>query len=239
MVKQKFSSLGLDVHLNVPETVKEFDENAGKEGACLQQGIRNIVYRGCLADFRDLMIHGRDEVKDGDKVVLTKILGLVDRFDRPRKTRDTGKTRTVKEEGKPDRVEPIVEWDETEDEYVKNLAVEKGWGTPKNPEYAKNLQPIADEIAAAVIFDAKETERKPTAPKKLAENFKAAATRVINNGNWEKCRAKIREESAVDIGELPDISTPETLAKTIETLGWAIKANEDFKEKQSVQNAYA
>ena len=59
-----FKSLGLNVNLSVPSTVEEFDSLAKNSGTCLIEAIRNVVYRGQLADFRSILLHGCDEVKD-------------------------------------------------------------------------------------------------------------------------------------------------------------------------------
>ncbi|MEK7676709.1 MAG: hypothetical protein AAB676_12835 [Verrucomicrobiota bacterium] len=52
MVKKKFKSLGLEATFLVPESVADFDANARRQGACLEEAINNVVYRSCLTEFR-------------------------------------------------------------------------------------------------------------------------------------------------------------------------------------------
>ena len=111
MKSQQFKSLGLVVNLNVPETVEEFDLNAKKSGRALAEAINNVVYRDCLAEFRDNFC---EKLESSTSV--------------ERKTKDTGKKRKVTSvvDGKEVITEePILIYAESEAEFVDRVIAEK------------------------------------------------------------------------------------------------------------------
>lgn len=187
-VTKKYRSLECDVNIQVPASNEDFDSNAKKAGACLEEAINNVVYRGVLNDFRDKFCDAV-EAKTGVE----------------RRTQPTGK--------KDDKGADILEYAESEKKYVDRVRAEKGW-----TEDNSVLQSIADEIATTLTFDASATERKPSLPKKLANDFRVAAERIFTNGTEAKYATQWNLAFTGD------------RAKDIETLGWAIKA--DFTKKQ-------
>ena len=82
--------------LEVPESVEEFDQLAGRQGACLDSAVSNAVFRGHLNKARAAIVTAlieatgiaRDVIgKDGDKDVLESEKDYVDRV-----TKGEGKT---------------------------------------------------------------------------------------------------------------------------------------------------
>jgi len=212
MKVQQFKSMGLAVNLQVPSTVKEFDENAKKEGACLVEAINNVVYRGSLAEFRDLFLHGREADKEANPPV-TAIKGLEDVTKIARKTKATGK--------KDDKGNAIEVFDETEGEYFdrvcSQLKVE-----------ATHFQKLADEVAAALKFDASARERKPTGPKKLAAKYKDTAAAIMAGPNLKRFLTDLEKMVGVKWTATGDKE------KDTESLGWQVKAMIEYKEKQQL-----
>jgi hypothetical protein len=233
MKQEKYSSLSLDVLVNVPADAAEFDTLAERIGACVDEANSNIVYRGVLAEVRDILIHGVDPVKDpatGNVVRpgfdgLEKITGI------SRKTKNSGRTKKVKvtvDGAETEREESVLVYDESEADYVKRVAAAKGWGSPDTDTYKQALQPLMDQVAALVVFDPKERERKPAQPKKLPDTYRNTATKLVEAGKWDALAAKLLRETNTVLGDQPDDK-----AKAIEQAGWAIKANEDAKRKQA------
>lgn len=249
MQTKKFSSLGLEINLNVPSTVEEFDQNAGKTGACLDEAINNVVYRGMLAEYREALLHGLPEVKDAaGNITRPAIDGLetITGIERPTKevknADGSTKTRKVTNPDGTETVEPVLVYADpgkTESDFLEFVCAQKGWTSPEAKK--ANIQPLADKIAAALVFDAKASERKPTAPKTLGKDYKVAAERVFANGNLDKALAAIGSQSkaVVTLVEEPTDTASEEYkaarAKNVESLGWAIKANEDWKRAQALQ----
>lgn len=219
MKTQKYKSLGFEVSFQVPETVEEFDANAKRVGACLSEAINNVVYRSSMAEYREGFLHGYDVLDDAGKVV-KHIKGVDEVTGIERKTKSSGKQRTVKGADGVETKEDITVWDEKESEYLDRVIAEKGWD---EATAAKNLQPIADAVAGAIAFDASARERKPAQPKKLPQMYVDSATRVIDNGNQEKIVKKLLKESNTVVTLTGDRE------KDIQALGWGIKANEDAK----------
>lgn len=98
MIIQKFSSVGLDVKLNVPSSVEEFQKLGGDP---LAEAINNIVYRGPLAEFREALCAKLEE--------LTKV---------ERKTKEV----PAKKAGEA----ATIEWDESEARYVSRVQATLG-----------------------------------------------------------------------------------------------------------------
>lgn len=147
MKTKTYSSLGLNVTLSVPESVEEFDQNAKRSGACLDEATNNVVYRGSLAEFRDSFCEKLSE--------------------------QSGVSRLTKSSGKKDADgNDILVYAESEAEYAKRVAAEK------NVEVS-TFQPLADEVAASITFDAAARERKAPAPKKLPDWAKKVAEEFL------------------------------------------------------------
>lgn len=52
MKKYQNTTLGLQIVIDVPETAEEFDKLAGRTGACVEEAVRNVIYRSVNPEFR-------------------------------------------------------------------------------------------------------------------------------------------------------------------------------------------
>jgi hypothetical protein len=204
MISKQYNSVGLKANVLIPQTVEEFDQLAKRSGACLESASDNVVYRGVLSGVREDLVEAVEK--------------------------HTGVARLSTTTKKGDK--EIVTYTESDGEYLKRVKAEKKW---TDEDYVRALQPLMDTIVAseANAFDPSETVREAKKPKKLAQSYIDAATRVFSNGNAEKIAARIEAESGTKTTFVADDGTPETKAKNIELLGWSIKANEAWKAKQS------
>lgn len=201
-----YNSLGIDVPFQVPETVEEFDRNAKKAGACLGEAINNVIYRGSLAEFRDLFLHGRD-AKDGVEAFKgLETLTSIERTTEPVLDKD-GKPRTS--DGKP-----LMKYSETEADYFKRVCALQG----KKPE---DYQTLANETAALISFDASAKERKAPEPKTLSQKHKDSAKVVLNKYDDNQIEKNVRK-NAPDWVHTPFARTGDEV-KDLETLGWFLK----------------
>lgn len=212
MQTTKYNSLGLDVNLSVPSSVEEFDLNAKKVGACLTEAINNCVYRGSLATFRTVFLHGQEaNVEEG----LTEISGLDTITGIERKTKESGK--------KDDKGNPILTFDETEGDFFKRILAEKG-------VEASTFQHHADLVASSIVFDASAKERKAPAPKKLPDWAKKTAEEFLaGTKSFDKLKAayhKLVGTELVVAGE-----THEDKVKSLATGLVAYKAANDVFSK--------
>lgn len=132
----------------MPATVEEFDQNAKRSGACLDEAVNNCVYRGSLAEFRDTFCEQLESTSGVERA-----------------TKDSGK--------KDDKGQPILTYTETEGDYAKRVAAEKGVDIT-------SFQSLADSVAAAIVFDASARERKAPTPKKLPDWAKKVAEEFLS-----------------------------------------------------------
>jgi hypothetical protein len=203
----EYKSLGLSVKLSVPESVEEFDANAKKSGACLTEATNNVVYRGSLADFREKLC----EKVEADYAI-------------ERATKDTGKKRKVEVKNADGTTttteEAIVTYSESEAEFIKRVVADKNIKI-------EDLQPTADAIAAELVFDASATERKPSAPKKLAAKYVEDAKKVLASGNIDKVNVRMSgliNKTFTSTGDADKDAT---------ALGWLIKEYAEALEAQT------
>lgn len=230
MKTEKYKSLGLVVALSVPETVDEFDSNAKKAGACLAEGTNNVVYRGMLGDFRDVLIHGceEDTVRN-----LPGFKGLEDIYGVPRKMKPS-----LGKDGKPkvgEDKEPIMTPDETEQEYVDRLIAEKSLKI-------EDLQSYADQTVATLLFDASSRERKAPKTAKLGEEFKSAATNLLANIDDTKINKTLSKFLPVEkctftrlaTGGQDEATAKATTDKNVDVLGRLVKEYNKAKLSQGV-----
>lgn len=173
LVPQLFNSLGgLKVVVSVPTSEPDFDTLAGKKGACLQEAIKNIVYRGALAVFRNEFCEAL-ELKTGIARKYEAEL-LADGSEKK------------DEEGNV----VIKKW-EPEAVYVKRVAGD-------NPE---QFQGLADSICTTLIFDPTAKEPKAPGTKKMAAVYLTTATQLFDQGRMEVVIAKLSEKLGVVVSE--------------------------------------
>lgn len=251
MIPKQYKSLGLQVSLSVPETVAEFDENAKKEGACLSEAINNCVYRGGLAIFRDVFLHGQAEVKEGDVVTSPAIKGVEEL------TGILRLTEQVMKDGKPvlKDNEPVLIFVESEGKYFNRVlsTLVKDGKFPDEEAALNSFQPLADEVAKSIVFDASASERKSAGPRKLAAKYKIAAAKSLALGTTDKVNSHLsntikkqftatNDTEKLFTGKYPhkngegqvvevDFSVSD---KDAEALGWLLKEHQDYKAAQEL-----
>ena len=233
MIKKTYNSLGLDIPFEVPETVEEFDRNAKKEGACLAEAINNVIYRGSLAEFRDIFLHGREEVKNKEtgEVTVTGIDGIdmITGIER--------KSVVVMKDGKPvvKDGEEVTKWDTDDSEatYFKRVCAELvAAGKAVDAEAAKkSFQSHAESVASQIAFDASATERQPRKPVQLAAVYKNSAAACFANKdvNWPKLESMLSKQGI----PMPELTGDQ--AKDVLAVGWAIKSAKDAEAKKSLE----
>ena len=119
MKREIYSSLGLDVKINIPETIDEYNELAvGRSGnAVLEDAIGQVIAHSTLGDFRKAFV-----------------AALVEKTKIPLKTKVVGKNADGTEK---------TEVDETEKEYFQRVCATE----EKNPEdYQSIADEVADKI---------------------------------------------------------------------------------------------
>lgn len=52
MTNKTVKCVGVNYTISIPETAAEFDSLAKREGACVDEAVNNVIYRGTNADFR-------------------------------------------------------------------------------------------------------------------------------------------------------------------------------------------
>lgn len=175
MKQDRYDSLGLDVQVQLPETVEEFDSLAGKVGACLQEACDNVVYRGVLAQFRSAFVN-EVEKQPGAPTQL-----------RQQKKDQKGNLQfeTVKVDGVDTQV-PLMEVTETEGKYINRVKAEMNL---TDEDYVARFQPIANSVASGIKFDPKASERKPKTPPKTY--LEAADSIIAKGGTFERASEKL------------------------------------------------
>lgn len=238
MKKENYSSLGLELSLNVPANVEEFDKNAGAAGRCLAEATNNVVYRGMLAEFRHYFLHGisKDDIDaDTGNQLFVKgtvpIKGVEDVSGIDRKivvVKDKdGKTR-IRDGKEVTTFDP----EDTEATYFKRVLAEK-------KQEASAYKSIADAVAAALVFNASETPKSEKGPKKLAALWKAQAKAFLlaevnpSTGKPYSLATLQKALKGAGIEEfVPEVGTdgkplPPADDKNIEKLGWLCKRFKD------------
>lgn len=162
---ETYKSLGVNVNLNVPDSVEEYNKLApGRENAVLADATDTIVYRSSLAEFR----------KEFTKKV-AEATGIA------------RGTQTVK---KGKKQEEVTEFTETEKDYVDRVVTSLAAAEAVPPEtVVARFQPIADEIAAKIKFDPSESE--PGKPKEATKEAKAIVAQLKTEGKLEAVAAKL------------------------------------------------
>lgn len=229
MKQRKYSSLGLDIHLAVPSFVEEFNELAKSKdpqaNPCLDEATNNIVYRGSLAEFREVFLHGRAEEKDAQgNVTASKIDGVEQVTGIARKT-----VPVLDKDDKPVLKDGVAQetWDKEDSEakYFKRVCAEKG-------VEPSSFQALAQTVADSIVFDPSATERKPSAPKNLPKDILEKATAKVGQG--EEAFNKVAKLIAKDLAS-EQVAWTGDATKDADSLGWAIKAHIAWKAKQALE----
>jgi len=169
-----FESLGLNVNLNVPADVAEYNALApARENAVLQDAISNVVYRSSLASFRKEFV-----------LALSKETNI------PRQTKEVPA-------GKPDAAgvqKTKLVPDETEKDYVDRVIASLALAEAKTEdEIRARFQPLADSIAAKLKFDPSEDVSEGVAKKPTKESI-ALVAQLKKDGKFDTARTKLAEQ---------------------------------------------
>jgi hypothetical protein len=158
MHKETYRSLGLNVTLNVPSSVEEFDSLAKKSGSALENAISNAVYRGKggLADFRSDFADAVEQATSVKRITET----LTDDKGEPKKDAE-GNVKT--------------RYTESEQTYFDRVIKE----TSRTPE---SFQELADSVAASLVLDPSVTERAAPEPKTPPKKVYATVDQILAAG---------------------------------------------------------
>lgn len=212
MTKKVYTTMGLEVAFNVPESVEEYNLNAKRANACLSDAIDNTVYRGSLAEFRYAFLHGVN-TKEGLSITLADgSKPVIEGIDTLTGVARLTETKTLKAKNEDGSAKTSEVWAETEVEYFQRALA----ATKKTKDEFKALgQSVADLIA----FDASEREKSATTgPKRIGKAFIDAATKKHAEGKLGEIADKLGKK------------LKRVVPVTIEDVAVAIK---DFQEMQS------
>ncbi len=232
MVEKIFGTLGsLKVPVLVYESYDESDKAAGVALATLNSANDNFHYRGGpAADTREWICD-----------MLEKDTGI------ERKTKPVnGKDGQPK---KDDKGVAILDWDESEGEYVRRVMAEKDWKDLTSFQDALNTWAKTAEDGKPLAVNAKAAERTPKAPPKLAAKYKLAAAKAITLGTVtainsnqlskiSKTFTATGDTSKTYIGTFAD-KTGKDVSFTVsdkdaEALGWLLREYMDWKAQQEM-----
>lgn len=209
-----FKSLGLEVKIQVPSTADEFDALAKKTGACVMEAVRNVVYRGTLAEVRSVLLHGREA--DVEKNI-SEIKGMDKLFNMERETKPA-----LDKEGKEKKDSdgnPVTVYKQTEEEFFIKIC------STHNISEA-DQQKLMDNVTSQITFDPSATERKPSLPPKLSNKILEAAKALLNGGKLDELNKRFHKV----IGKTFTATGDE--AKDVQALGMLVKEYAAENEKQ-------
>ena len=222
-MQKKYSSLGVSVPIEVPSTVEEFNNlywaNTPAEkrtgNPCLEAAVDNVAYRSCLAEFRRVFLHGKDEIKDGDRIASPAIKGVEQLTGIDRDV----KTIQLKSRDKDGNLETREDWDISESKYFGKVLAATG-------KKAEDFQALAEEVAATISFDPSRSEPSESGPKKLAKTYVETATKIIEANGFQTAVNKIAGVLGRTIQSTGDKE------RDIALLGWFIKDWKDYESKR-------
>lgn len=218
MKTKQYNPLGMSPTFQIPESVDEFDTLAKRAGACLDEAVANIMYRGPFADWRDMFLHGFEA--NGSKFDgIDKQTGI------ERKTKVVELT-SKNEDGSPKTREA---YDESEAVYwnrVKTSLVQAG-RFPSEEAVIANFQPWAQQVADAITFDPSQAERKERGPKKVPKQYIELAQRYIDQGKADVLAKKLTKWLGREVGI------------AVEVLAQAIKDDQDRRAKEQMDKLLA
>lgn len=203
------------ITLGVPETLEEYDQLAKRSGACVEDAVDYTIFHCTLGEVREAFCDA-----------ITKETGIA------RREIGTGEF-TGEGENKTE-----VTKTERPDDFYRRVCAEKGL----NPD-AEPFAAIATSLSvggnAEVKFDPAVAARTGK-PKKLPDDYRNAATKILANGSWDKNRKVLGRAFdkggfyGKDIGELPtDVEV------ATNTLGWAIREYTLNKQRAEAEKAWS
>ena len=203
MKKVNVKVLGVELSFGHYESADEADKHAGRVGACVDEANSNLQYRGASAAARTIIC-----------AVVAAATGV--------KRKETP---ALDAEGKPRtnaKGEPITKTSETEQVYVDRALAAKGLTLAQITPDIKKAAAAAND-GAGLSVDIRAQERKPAAPKKLAQKFLDSVRSLIADGKIDKFK-KAYEKL---------VGQPLAADASEETLGWALKEYTDIKAEQA------
>jgi hypothetical protein len=168
-------SLGFDVPVQVPSSVEEYDQLAGRSGACLDDAINNVIYRGVLAVFRRNLASALEKETS---------------FPIERKQKVNAK----KEPQFDAQNQPILVLAETEGDYVGRLQAHLGLD---DDAFKSRFANTAATVATGLKFDPKASERAPRTPPKTY--LEAARSVIAGGGTYENAAKKLSAQIGRDV----------------------------------------
>jgi hypothetical protein len=201
-----------------PENVEEFDQLAGRVGACLEGGTDDIWYRGV---FPEIWFWLAQRLLQDTKI--------------PRKMKDHPEGKQYAEGDRKGQVIQVAA--ESDPQYVDRVAGEKG-------VLPTSFQPLVDEICGLVgpvkgiygtteelgdgekliAFDPARRTRQPRSIEPGKDDLEVAKSLLEQNKKQLKVTlAKLKDATGQEV-VLADDSDPEAPAKNLRALGLAVKA---------------
>lgn len=163
MKETKVKSLGLTLVVLTPATPEEYDLNAKKQGACVEDSVSNTIYRAWLPKFRSKFC----EAVEAETKVVRKYI-----------------TKELKEKNQDGTPKTTDVWDETEGKYIDRVLAETG-------KAITDFSDIANRIASEITFDASEKEPAESKPKKPKKVLLEKAEAVVKAGKGDVLAAKL------------------------------------------------
>ena len=172
------NTLDLTFPVTVPKTASAFDRMAGRTGACVEEAVRNVIYRGVNHDFRAALCE-RLEAETGE----------------PRKSHEEGegeKKRTVYDETEKQYKARLIVEGHTDDEQCQLFANEIGKTIVFDPSPSsrskkapKEIENAADNLLAAIEGDSTGSTTAETVAGKIASRLGIAAF-ADSFGEWSR-----------------------------------------------------
>lgn len=217
-----------DLSYSVPSTVEEFDKLAQRSGAALDEANKNVLYRAVLNQARYGFLHGIEEVKDGENVIQSVIVGLEESTGIERKTKVT-KPEVKDADGKITQEEVTI-WAETESDFEDRVyaTLVKDGKFPSIEAAAASYRSLMQDVLNALPFDPKKQERQTSGPKKTPKTYFGIADALIERcaGNVEDAVARFNAKTGQSIDANRD-----ALAKAI----WL----DQVAQKKKIAEGYA
>jgi hypothetical protein len=232
MIESKFNILGLELKKQTP-TVAEWSSKWGEE-SIRTEATNNVWYRSTAPEVRDLFLHGQDEEKNEDGSVKVPARKGVDELTGiPRLT----KTVTLQSKNPDGSAKTSEAWDETEQKYFNRVCGElvKLGKFPDSDAARLSFQPLIQECADLVDFDASRPAPGERKAKGIAKVFLEAAKSAVDKGNGTKLAKALSKSLGRPIGT-KDASG--TTVVTVEELAAALKADdEQYRAKRAQELA--
>ena len=194
------TSLGFEVPVWVYESPEEADTAAGRQGALLEEANNNLYYRAGAAGESREVIAAKVEA----------LTGIPRKSQVVTKKNDAGEEEVVKDSDGNE----VSEFTETEEVYVKRALAEAKL-TPAAIQADITAALNAANEGQGIRVDIKKKERKPAAPKKLADRFLQSAKSVIDAGKVKSVAKEYQKRFGKSLEEGADTDPVK--------LGWAIK----------------